>query len=70
MHLECKNLNFTYPESDVPVIQNLSFLMKSPGFNAVFGPSGVGKTSLAKLIAKMDTHFTGALITQIGRAHV
>lgn len=64
MHLECKNLNFTYPESDVPVIQNLSFLMKSPGFNAVFGPSGVGKTSLAKLIAKMDTHFTGALITR------
>ncbi len=64
MHLECNNLNFTYPDSSVPVIRNLSFLMKNPGFNAVFGPSGVGKTSLARLIAKMDFNFKGDIITR------
>ena len=51
MHLECNSLNFTYPGSDIAVINNLSFSMNNPGFNALFGPSGVGKTSLAKMIA-------------------
>ncbi|OGR31673.1 MAG: nitrate ABC transporter ATP-binding protein [Desulfobacula sp. RIFOXYB2_FULL_45_6] len=63
MHLKCNNLNFTYPDSDVPVIRNLSFSMEAPGFNAVFGPSGVGKTSLAKLIAGMESDFKGDIIT-------
>ncbi len=63
MHLECKYLNFTYPGSGTAVINNLSFLMKHPGFNAVFGPSGVGKTSLAKIIAKMISSFDGKIVT-------
>lgn len=64
MHLECHNLNFTYPDSDAPVIDTLSFSMENPGFNAVFGPSGVGKTSLAKIIAKMESGFKGDIITR------
>lgn len=63
MRLECSNLNFTYPDNNVPVIKGLSFSMENPGFNAVFGPSGVGKTSLAKLIAKMESDFKGNIIT-------
>ena len=51
MRLECHNLNFTYPGNTTAVINNLSFSMKNPGFKALFGPSGVGKTSLAKMIA-------------------
>jgi len=51
MRLECHHLNFTYPGSRIAAIHNLSFSMKNPGFKALFGPSGVGKTSLAKLIA-------------------
>ena len=47
MRLECSGLNFTYPGSEIPVINNLSFSMKNHGFKALFGPSGVGKTSLA-----------------------
>jgi len=64
MRLECNNLNFTYPDSDVPVIKSLSFSMETPGFNAVFGPSGVGKTSLARLIAKMESNFKGNIDTR------
>lgn len=51
MQLTCINLNFKYPGSDTPVIEDLSFSMKNPGFNAVFGPSGVGKTSFAKILS-------------------
>jgi multiple sugar transport system ATP-binding protein len=52
MRLECNGLNFTYPGSDTRVIDNLTFSMGGPGFHAVFGPSGVGKTSFARLLAQ------------------
>ncbi len=55
MRLECQGLDFTYPGSDTAVLENLSFVMEEPGFNAVFGPSGVGKTSFAKLLAEKAT---------------
>jgi len=64
MRLECNNLNFTYPDSEVAVINNLSFSMESPGFNAVFGPSGVGKTSLAKMIATKNSRFSSNIVTE------
>jgi len=51
MQLTCTHLNFKYPGSEIPVIENLSFSMTSPGFNAVFGPSGVGKTTFAKVLS-------------------
>jgi multiple sugar transport system ATP-binding protein len=52
MRLECNGLNFTYPGSEIQVIDNLSFSMTGPGFYAVFGPSGVGKTSFARLLTR------------------
>lgn len=52
MRLECRSLDFAYPGSDTAVLKNLSFVMEEPGFNAVFGPSGVGKTSFARLLAR------------------
>ncbi|MBU1195499.1 MAG: ATP-binding cassette domain-containing protein [Proteobacteria bacterium] len=64
MVLECRHLKFTYPGSETAVINNLSFLMEKPGFNALFGPSGAGKTSLAKIIAQMITRFEGEILTK------
>ena len=64
MRLECNNLNFTYPDSEIAVINNLSFSMKRPGFKALFGPSGVGKTSLAKMITDISSGFDGEIITE------
>lgn len=64
MFLECRQLKFTYPGSETAVIKDLSFSMEKSGFNAVFGPSGAGKTSLAKIIAKMISQFDGEVLTE------
>ena len=50
MQLECKNLRFQYPGTSIDVFKSLSFELPGPGFHALFGPSGVGKTTLAKMI--------------------
>ncbi len=56
MRLECNDLNFSYPGSEIRVIDHLTFAMEGPGFHAVFGPSGVGKTSFARLLAGHRDH--------------
>ncbi len=55
MLLECNNLSFSYNGNETPVIKDLSFSMVEPGFKAVFGPSGAGKTSLARIISTPDS---------------
>jgi ABC-type multidrug transport system ATPase subunit len=48
--LECRGVGFFYPGTDKPVLEDLSFDLREPGLHAFFGPSGVGKTSLAHLL--------------------
>ena len=50
MLLEFRNIHFRYPGTEKVIFDNLSFGFTQPGFHAIFGPSGVGKTSLAHLI--------------------
>jgi multiple sugar transport system ATP-binding protein len=38
--------------------------MKNPGFNSLFGPSGVGKTSLAKMIANSNFKCNYDIVTE------
>jgi ABC-type multidrug transport system ATPase subunit len=64
MRLECRNLSFTYPQTETIVISNLTFSIQNPGFKAVFGPSGVGKTSLSKIIANRTDQFEGQVKTE------
>lgn len=61
MRLACNNLTFQYPGSTTKVIDKLSFTIDEPGFHAVFGPSGVGKTSLARIISADVTDYQGHL---------
>jgi ABC-type multidrug transport system ATPase subunit len=51
MHLECRNIQFCYPYSANSVLADLSLVLDKPGLHGLFGPSGVGKTSLAKILA-------------------
>jgi ABC-type nitrate/sulfonate/bicarbonate transport system ATPase subunit len=55
MHLECRDIAYRYPGADRDVFQDLDFRIQGPGFHALFGPSGVGKTTLARmLIGQLD----------------
>lgn len=63
MQLECKNLRFQYPGTGVHVFKALSFSLHGPGFHALFGPSGVGKTTLAKMICGSIKGLNGEVTT-------
>jgi ABC-type multidrug transport system ATPase subunit len=53
MQLECRDIRFSYPDTTDPILADLSLVLDKPGLHGLFGPSGVGKTSLAKIIAGM-----------------
>lgn len=59
MHLECSHIDFHYPGTKIPVLQDLNLKLDVPGFHALFGPSGVGKTSLAKILSGSYRPSTG-----------
>ena len=63
MQFKCLDISFKYPGSDNYVFKNLTFELGEPGFHALFGPSGVGKTSLAKIL-------TGEIIDFSGKIHM
>ena len=51
MFIECKDLTYRYAGSDTDVFKKLNCRISGPGFHALFGPSGVGKTTLAKILS-------------------
>lgn len=63
MSLICKNIAFTYPRAEDPVLSDVSFHLPAPGFHSFSGPSGVGKTSLAKIITGGITSYSGEVST-------
>jgi len=64
MFFECSHITFSYPVTEDPVFKDLTFKVNSPGFHAIFGPSGVGKTSLAKIVIGELTEFSGEIRTE------
>lgn len=64
MHLNCRNINYTYPGSTIPIFKDLHIDISEPGFHSLFGPSGVGKTSLAGIITDPRYNFEGELIRE------
>ncbi len=66
MFLDCSNLTYRYPDTKTPVFTDLSFTIKQPGFHALFGPSGVGKTSFAKILSGQISGFEGQVLVPGG----
>ncbi|MDX9819052.1 MAG: ATP-binding cassette domain-containing protein, partial [Desulfococcus multivorans] len=57
--ISCRNISYRYPNTNGFIFRDLSFEMPAPGFNAFFGPSGVGKTSFAKILSGNIQGYTG-----------
>ena len=60
--LEIRDLNFTYPGSTQPVLQDISFTAEPGQMVALVGRSGSGKSTLANLIPRFYRHTEGSIL--------
>jgi ATP-binding cassette subfamily B protein len=52
-HVVMKNLTFTYPTGSRPALENIDFEVKPGSKIAIVGTTGSGKSTMAKLIARL-----------------
>lgn len=50
--IEFKNVSFSYPKSDIPIIKNVSFIVEPGQTTAIIGSTGSGKSTLINLIPR------------------
>lgn len=51
--IEFDNVSFTYPDSDKPTLENISFKVKAGEMVGIVGATGSGKSTLAQLIPRL-----------------
>lgn len=65
MRLQCRDLTFCYPGSEKKILEKVSCSFSRPGFHSVFGPSGVGKSTFARIVAASSSYeFEGEFETE------
>jgi len=57
--IEFRDVTYAYPESDSPVLENLSLRVEEGEFVLVIGPSGAGKSTLLRCLNGLVPHFYG-----------
>lgn len=61
--VEFRNVTFSYPEADAPVIKGIDFVSGPGETTAIIGRTGCGKSSVVKLIPRLyDTLFGDVLV--------
>ena len=59
--IELKDVHFTYDEEEGEVLHGINLTMKEGSFTALVGPSGGGKSTVAKLIARFWDVSSGSI---------
>ena len=60
--VEFKNVTFTYPNAEQPVLKNISFSVKKGEKISIVGLNGAGKSTLVKLICRMYQADSGEIL--------
>ena len=60
--IEFKNVSFSYPQSDIKTLDDISFSIKKGENVALVGSSGVGKTTISNLIPRFYEVSYGAIL--------
>lgn len=60
--IEFKNVSFSYPNSDVSVINNMSFVINPGEKIALVGENGAGKSTIVKLILRQYLPKSGSIL--------
>lgn len=60
--IEFKDVTFTYPNAEKPVLQNISFSIKKGEKISIVGLNGAGKSTLVKLICRMYQADSGEIL--------
>lgn len=60
--LEFRNVSFTYPKAEKPVLKNVSFAVKNGEKISIVGLNGAGKSTLVKLICRMYKADSGEIL--------
>ena len=61
-HVQFKNVSFTYPDTGIQAIKNISFEVKPGEFLAIIGRTGSGKSTIANLIMRMYDTDSGEIL--------
>lgn len=60
--LEFKNVSFTYPETGITALKNISFKLKQGEVLGITGPVGCGKSTVAQLVSRIYDVDKGEII--------
>ena len=60
-NIKFNNVSFTYPNTDVEVLKNLNFEIKRGDKIGIFGPSGIGKSTLFRLLLRFYDPNSGTI---------
>jgi len=69
MYLQCKDISCSYNKQH-QVFNHITFEIPVPGFHALFGESGVGKSTLAKIMSGLMIPDKGTIINQSGSSQI
>ncbi len=61
-YVEFKNVSFSYPNAEEPVISNISFESKPGEITAIIGSTGAGKSSIVNLIPRFYDTTEGTIL--------